>query len=213
MCRFTFLLAIYHFAYVIHLIYNHRSTNHLIDSFRPRSRLTHLLFAFSHFLLLFTFALVLLHLFSAARRKNNLASLWSFRFHIAWAFVSFRFFYLYFVFNFHSISFSLSLSSRRVLFFRIFLFLFLQQARGGAGIRGQPLSNPWVALREIASVVQTFGALFNLPLRQCAPFIQSTFRHSPSSVLVSVCVFECVRRQTFGNAGAIVQPVFRLDQI
>lgn len=150
-----------------------------------------LLFGF----LLFTFGSVSLHLCLAARRKNNLASLWSFRFHIAWvllslSFVSFLLFIFRFQFSFHEFFAFLSLSS---WIFRLFWFLFFWQGAGRQGPRGGrgALSNPWAALREIASVVQTLGALFNLPLRQCAPFIQSTFRSSPSSLRVCLRMYVC----------------------
>lgn len=102
-------------------------------------------------MLLFTFALVSLHLFSARPGEKIIsASLLLVSFSHC---LSFRFFYLYFVFNFHSMSFSLSGS------FLVF-FDFSFRVGGGEGIRGPALSNPWAALREIASVVQTLGARY-----------------------------------------------------
>lgn len=90
---------------------------------------------------------------------------------------------------------SFSLFFVQLNFSFILISLFLAGSRE-TGAKGGALSNPWAALREIASVVQTLGALFNLPLRQCAPFIQSTFSSSPSSLRVClrmyVCVFVCM---------------------
>lgn len=109
---------------------------------------------------------------------------------LSFRFVSFLLFIFRFQFSFHEFFAFLSLSS---WIFRIFWFLSFWQGGGTERrAKGGPLSNPWAALREIASVVQTLGALFNLPLRQCAPFIQSTFRSSPSSLRVCLSTYVCV---------------------
>lgn len=119
-------IAIYHFADIIHLICNHRSTNRLIDSLLPHVLLLiYCLFAFPFsciflFCLLFYFSLSVRFRFICFQRPGEKIIWRRFgRFVFTLLELSFHFFYLYFVFNFHSMSFSLSLSS---WIFRIFFY-------------------------------------------------------------------------------------------